>query len=380
MRFSINKNQLITGISTVEKFVPSKSTVSILSGIKFSIEDDSLRLTATDLEMGIEYEVKKAPIRLNIIEEGSAVISSKILSEIVRRMPGDMVEFTRKENTVLINSGDFNMKLPCFDAEDFPEISKINLSETIILKQRLFKEMIKQTIFARADETTSRPQLTGILIDFKENILNMVALDGFRVAWRYEEQDMEETSYTNDFKVIVPSSTMLEISRIFKDDDEADFKLYAGTNRVEFKTENILISSRVLEGDFIDYEKVMNIESDTIVEVDTGNLQSAVERANIIAREGNKNNLVIFNIADNFIEVKADTELGSISDKVSCDIQGEKLTIAFNARFFIDALRTIDSPQIKLNFSGSTGPCIITPKAFDKHKNFILPVKLGDNF
>lgn len=380
MRFSINKNQLIIGISTVEKFVPSKSTVSILSGIKFSLDHSSLRLTATDLEMGIEYEIKKSPIGLNILEEGSAVISSKVLSEIVRRIPGDVVEFVKEENIVYINSGDFNMKLPCFDPGDFPEISKIQASEAIILKQKLFKEMIKQTIFARADETTSRPQLTGILIDYKDSVLNMVALDGFRVAWRYEEQDAQETSYTKDFKVIVPSNAMLEISRIFEDDEDADFKLYADANRVEFKTENVLISSRVLEGDFIDYAKVMDVAPDTVVKVDTGSFQSAVERANIIAREGNKNNLVIFNITDNYIEVKADTELGSISDKVSCDVEGQELTIAFNARFFIDALRTIDSPIIQLNFSGTTGPCIITPEGADNHKNFILPVKLGDSY
>jgi len=378
MRFLIDKNQLITGISTVEKFVPSKSTVSILSGIKFHI-DDLLHLTATNLEMGIDYKIENKSNKLNILEEGSIVIGSKILSEIVRKIPDGMVEFKSEENKVFISSGDFNMKLPCFNAEDFPEISNINLSETIILKQRLFKEMIKQTIFARADETTSRPQLTGILIDYKDNVLNMVALDGFRVAWRYEERDEDENSCTNNFKVIVPSNTMMEISRIFVDDDEADFKLYAGKNRVEFKTENVLISSAILEGDFIDYKKVMNVESDTIVEVDTSDLQLAIERANIIAREGNKNNLVIFTIEDNFIEVKADTELGSISDKVSCNIQGEKLIIAFNARFFIDALRTIDASQIKLKFSGSSGPCIITPVASENHKNFILPVRIGDN-
>ncbi|MGB4449027.1 MAG: DNA polymerase III subunit beta [Tepidanaerobacteraceae bacterium] len=379
MKFLINKDQLIAGISTVEKFVPSKSTVSILSGIKFHIEDDVLHLNANNLEMGIDYKISGETDIIDIQEDGSIVIGSKILSEIVRKMPEGMVEFKTEENIALISSGDFNMKLPCFDAEDFPEISKIDRQECIVLKQGLFKEMIKQTIFARADETTSRPQLTGILIDYKDNVLNMVALDGYRVAWRYEEQDPEATSFSNDFKVIVPSNTMMEISRIFVDDDEADFELYADKNRVEFKTENILISSAILEGDFIDYARVMDVAPDTVVEVDTTSLQWAIERANIIAREGNKNNLIIFDIKNNTIEVKADTELGSISDKVLCNTEGEELIIAFNARFFIDALRTIDSSKIKLSFSGSTGPCIITPVEAENHKNLILPVRLGDD-
>jgi len=150
---------------------------------------------------------------------------------------------------------------------------------------------------------------------------------------------------------------------------------------VEFVTEKILISSRVLDGKFIDYEKVMQVEPKTTVIISTEELHSAVERANILAREGNKNNLIKFNIADNVVEVQAETELGSISDEVLCDIEGEELVIAFNARFFIDALRTISTPQIKLDFSGDTGPCIITPLETDNHKNFILPVKLrGDSF
>jgi DNA polymerase-3 subunit beta len=330
--------------------------------------------------MGIEYKIENTPEKLSVIEEGNIVIGSKILSEIVRRIPQGMVEFTRKENQVHISSGEFNMVLPCFNADDFPEISKMELFKTIRLKQRMFKDMIKQTVFARADDTTSRPQLTGILIDYKENVFNMVALDGFRIAWRYEELEEEESSDTGDFKIIVPGNTLLEITRIFSDDDETYFKLYAGKNRVEFVTENILISSRVLDGNFIDYKKVMEVEPKTTISISTEDLHSAVDRANILAREGNKNNLVKFNIEDNFIEVQTETELGSISDKVLCNIEGEELVIAFNARFFIDALRTISSPQIKMNFSGDMGPCIITPLETDNHKNFILPVKLrGDS-
>lgn len=380
MKFLIDRNELILSISTVEKFVPSKSTVSILSGIKFFACNNSLYLSATDLDMGIEYKIENTPEKLSVIEEGNIVIGSKILSEIVRRIPQGMVEFTRKENQVHISSGEFNMVLPCFNADDFPEISKMELFKTIRLKQRMFKDMIKQTVFARADDTTSRPQLTGILIDYKENVFNMVALDGFRIAWRYEELEEEESSDTGDFKIIVPGNTLLEITRIFSDDDETYFKLYAGKNRVEFVTENILISSRVLDGNFIDYKKVMEVEPKTTISISTEDLHSAVDRANILAREGNKNNLVKFNIEDNFIEVQTETELGSISDKVLCNIEGEELVIAFNARFFIDALRTISSPQIKMNFSGDMGPCIITPLETDNHKNFILPVKLrGDS-
>lgn len=137
MKFLIDRNELILSISTVEKFVPSKSPLSILSGIKFFACDNSLYLSATDLDMGIEYKIENVPEKLTVTEEGSIVIGSKILSEIVRRIPEGMVEFTRQENQVYILSGEFKMVLPCFSADDFPEISKKEPFKTFKLKQSL---------------------------------------------------------------------------------------------------------------------------------------------------------------------------------------------------------------------------------------------------
>lgn len=358
------------------KNLPSKSPISILSGIKFSINNDFLYISATDLDMGIEYKIPKNPEKLQVIEDGAIVIGAKILSEIVRRIPRGMVEFTCQENQVSISSGDFNMVLPYLDAQDFPEISKKELFNSLKIEQFLFKNMIKQTIYARADDTTSRPQFTGLLIEYKDNVLNMVALDGFRIAWRYEELKLTESEKIDDIKIIVPGNTLLEIARIFSDEKEAEFKLYAGKNQVEFLTEKILISSRVLDGEFIDYEKVMDVDAKTTVHLSTEALHSAVDRANVFVREGNKNNLIKFRIAEDTIQVEAQTELGSVSDKVPCSKEGDELLIAFNAKYFIDVLRTISAPQIKLNFSGETGPCIIRPEEIYNQTNFILPVKL----
>ncbi|AEE90217.1 DNA polymerase III subunit beta [Tepidanaerobacter acetatoxydans Re1] len=380
MKIVISRNELASGISAVEKFVPSKTPISILTGIKFSAYDDFLCLSATNLDMGIEYKIKNESDKLSILEGGSIVIGSKILSEIVRRISENTVEFDIRENKAYISSGQFNMVLPCFDAMDFPEISRNNSSDGIRLRQSMFKDMIKRTIYARADDTTSRPQLTGALIDYKDNILNMVALDGFRIAWCCEQLNETEASDIREFKTIVPGDTLLEISRIFEDDEQAYFELYASKNSVEFLTEKFLITSRVLDGDFIDYKTVMQIKPKTTAIVPTDELRLAVERASVLAREGNTNNLVKFYIAENSIEVQVETELGRITDKVLCSTEGEEMLIAFNAGFFIDALKTIFSPKIKLHFSDETGPCIITALETDNHKNFILPVRLrGDN-
>lgn len=372
MKFIINKNELVSAISIVEKFVPSKTPMPTLAGIKFLATEDSLFLTATNLEMGIEYKIYGEDTGLLVKEKGNTVIESKILSNIIRRIDEDIIEFDCNENSANIKSSGFNMVLPCFNVMDFPEISKKNSLKTIKLKQGIFKDMIRKTIYARADEFSSRPQLTGVLVDCKDNILNMVALDGFRIAWSYVELD----DVAEDFKVIVPGYTLLEISRIFKDEDESSFEFCYSAGSVEFATENFVITSRVLDGDFIDYKMIMNIEPKLVVKVDANKLRLAVEKAGIIARESSAGNLIKFNIAEGIIEVQAEAESGRISEKVACSTKGQEMLIAFNAGFFLDALKSISEPEIRLEFSDEAGPCIITPVENEHHKNFILPVRL----
>lgn len=373
MKFTIKQKDLIDAITTVYKFVPTKTPVSLLTGIKFSLTEDMLEIVATDLDMGIVFKIPNNGENINIEEKGSAVIDGKILSEIVRKMPSGDVKFLQDNDKIKITSGDFNMMLSCFPADDFPDVSSGSKSSTTIFSQSLFKKMVNQVIFARADDTTSRPYLTGALLDCKENVLNIVALDGFRIAWRKEELLDEKTE---DFRVIIPGKTLTEISNIFSEKEDEKFELYLGKNKVEFRTENIMISSRTLQGTFIDYEKIVDVPPQTCVNIETDPLLRAIDRANILARQVNKNNLFKMSITDGQVEIMAEAELGKISDTIECNTEGEDLLIAFNARFFMDALRSIEYPTINLNFSGDTGPCIIKPEGVENHVNFILPVKL----
>lgn len=373
MKFSIKHKDLLKAITTVYKFVPTKTPVSLLTGIKFELTEDMLKIMATDLDMGILFKIPNNGENINIEQKGSVVIDGKILSDIVRKMPSGDIEFIQDDDKIKITANDFKMMLSCFPADDFPDISSDSTSFLTAFNQNLFKKMINQVIFARADNSTSRPYLTGVILDCKENILNAVALDGFRIAWRKEKLLDKDTE---DFRLIVPGKTLTEISNIFSEDDEQKFELYLGKNKVEFRTDDIIITSRTLQGDFIDYEKIVNIEPKTRVEVETDSLLRAIDRANILAQQVNKNNLFKMNITDGKIEILAEAELGKISDKIECKTEGEDLLIAFNARFFIDALRSIEYPMINLDFSKDTGPCVIKPVDIENHVNFILPVKL----
>ena len=378
MHFYISRNDFLLAISTVEKFVPSKTPLSILSGIKFDIDEEGLLyLSATDVDMGIRYTIQNRVANMHIEERGSVVVPAKLLSEMARKLPPGNVEFRQQGHQVHIIAGDFNMVLPGLDANDFPKIVGQNLTRVLEYNQRDFKDMIKKTVYARAEDSTSRPQLTGVLLESKGGILNAVALDGFRIAWRWENLDK---SYEN-FSIIVPGATLMEVIRVFSDGDDT-FELHYGKNRIEFTTENFVISSRVLEGAFIDYEKVVAVTPNTFVQIETADMLSAVERANLIAREGNRNSLFHMNISQVCLEVEADSELGSITDRHQCNISGDGLQISFNAKFFIEALRSLEATEVSMTFSGDTGPCIMKPVGQDNYLNYILPVKTrrGDNY
>lgn len=376
MKFSTNKDELVYAISIVEKFVPSKTPIPILSGIKFYTLGGRLNLATTDIDMGINYTMDENHGNFNIQQDGAMVVNAKVISEIVRKLPSECIDFSLEGSQLTINSGELKMVLSCNDADDFPEISKQDVSPCLRFDQKVFKDMIKKTIYARSEDYTLRPQLTGVLVECVDGVLNMVCLDGYRIAWRWEEID-DGNLPSGNFSVIVPGQTMLELTRIFSDDDDDSFMMLLGKNRVEFRTEHMVISSRVLEGNFIDYRKVMNIEEKTCVVTQSNLLSSAIDRALVLVREGSKNNLFKFKIDNNVMEVNAESEIGNIQERIHCSgIEGEELLIAFNARFFIDTLRSIDSTNVKLSFSGDMGPCIITPSNYEKQKNFILPVKL----
>ncbi|MDI3480860.1 MAG: polymerase subunit beta [Tepidanaerobacteraceae bacterium] len=383
MKFYIDKDILLSSLSLVEKFVPLRSPVTLLSGIRFTASHDFLSFSATDLEMGIEHKIELNDVDeniLKIIEHGSYVVPVKIFSEIVRKLPAGEVMFLFSDNRVEICSKSFKMNLPCYDAQDFPEITHQELLPTMSFSQKLFKNMIKQTIYARAEESTSRPQLTGILVESRQNMLHMVALDGFRIAWRKEIIDEDSNHEQKDFSLIIPGKTLLEINRIFGDGEET-FDLYVGKNRVEFRTKNTVISSRLLEGSFIDYEQVTKVDAKTVVNINSEIIFSAIDRGLIMAREAGKNNLVKFKINSDNFEVNVENETGSLVDKLPCKTQGEELLIAFNARFIMDALRSIETPEVKFSFSGESGPCIIEPVGEENQLNLVLPVKMrGEDY
>mgnify|MGYP000897114052 CR=1 FL=1 len=367
MRFVCQQKQLLNSINIVQKALSSKTTLPILRGIYLESYDNKLKLMATDLELGIEHLIE-----VESHGEGAIVLDARLFNDIVRKLPDSEVKIELKENNQIhIECENSKFNIIGHDPRDFPELPSIEGGTSYKISQDLFKNMIRQTIFATSQDE-SRPVLTGILLEIEENNLSLVALDGYRLALRKGKLEAN-----GDNKIIIPSKTLYEINRIIHQDEES-LEMTVTKNHVLFTMDNIKIVSRLLEGEFINYKQILPKNYKTNIKVKTQDLLNSIERAALVAREG-RNNLIKLNIEDNMIVIRSNSELGTVYEEVFIESQGDSLEIAFNSRYLIDALRVIDEEEIFLEFTTNLSPGIIKPISNHNYIYLVLPVRLSAN-
>ncbi|AKL93528.1 DNA polymerase III subunit beta DnaN [Clostridium aceticum] len=367
MRFSCEKKTLVHSTTIVQKAVSSKTTLPILKGIYIEVLENYLKLVATDLEIGIEHTVE-----VNTYQEGAVVVDARLFSEIIRKLPDAKVEITLKENNQLsIKCENSEFNIVCYDPQDFPELPSIEEEYSYEITQDLFKNMIRQTVFAASQDET-RPVLTGALMEIEEDTLNMVALDGYRLALR-----KGKIQASIDNKVILPAKTLNEINRILTDEEET-IHITLTENHALFIIGTTKLISRLLEGEFISYKQIIPKEYKSKVKVKTKSLLDSIERASLLAREG-KNNLVKFVIDDDKMTISSNSELGKVQEEIFIELEGDSIEIAFNSKYFIDALKIIEDEEVYLEFTTSLSPGILKPVTNDYYIYLILPVRLSTN-
>ena len=366
MKFFCNPKELIYSTSIVQKAVSSKTTLPILKGIFLEAFDQNLRLVTTDMELGIDHVMEA-----NIIKEGSVVVDAKLFGEIVRKLPDSEVEISLKDNSeLLIKCASVKFNILSYNPSEFPELPKIKEEQVYEVPQGLFKNMIRQTVFATAEDET-RPILTGVLMEIEKDMLNMVALDGYRVALRKGRIKSELCN-----KVVVPGKTLNEINHIMSEEEDEKIKISLTNNHALFTINNTKLISRLLEGEFINYNQVIPKEYSSRVKVETGQLLDSIERASLLGREGH-NNLVKFTFTDGKMIINSNSELGNVHEEIEIEYEGEDLQIAFNSKYFIDALRVVNDDFIYLEFTTALSPGIIKPVSNDNIIYLILPVRLA---
>jgi len=369
MKFTCDKSLLINNINIVSKAVSSRTTLPILECILLSADKSGIKMTGNDLEMGIETSY----IEAEVIEEGSIAIEAKLFSEIIKRLPdnGWVIIEVSPDNLVLIKCGKAEFKIMGLPGDEFPVIPNVERNNEYKITGQHLRDMIRQTIFSvSVDE--SKPVLTGELFEIDANSLKLVAVDGFRVAFRSLILDGENP----DISVVVPGKTLNEISKILPSDSEAKVSICFTDKHMMIQMDECTVVSRLLDGEFLKYKQILEADASTIVKINRDEFLKALERASLISKE-TKKNPVKLDIERDIIKISSNTETGTSYDELTCEVEGEALSIAFNPKYLIDALKVIDDDDTYMQFTTALSPCIITGEENCGYKYLVLPLRVN---
>ena len=372
MKLVCEKDKLIKALNSVSIAVASKTTMPILEGILIQTDDKKVKFTTYDLDMGVEYIIEA-----DVKEQGATVVNAITFSEIIRKLPDTDINISINDKNLLVIECEGSLyKLATQKAEDFPELPQITPENSIKLEQSTLKNMIKKTLFAVSTEE-NRPIFTGSLFEIKDNKLNVVAVDGFRLAWK--TKFLQENS--NNFTAVIPGKTLNEINKILTDSFDM-VTLGVSKNQALFEMDNCKLTTRLLDGEFLKYESVIPEKWDTRVVINKSNLANSFERVSLIsssAIEKEKKYPVKVNIEPGKMVISCTNQTGDAKEEIIVNTEGQNLEAGFNPKYFLDALRSIDDEEISVEFGTSISPCIIRPSEEDGDFVYmILPIRLKE--
>lgn len=369
MNILCSKDILNENINIVAKAVSNRSTLPVLEGIYLKAEESGkLILKGNDMELSIEAEMSA-----DVKAAGEAVINAKIFGNIIKTLSCESVSIEINErNNILIRGGKAKFEIPLISASEFPEIVKPQLQYSVKIDKGTLKDMINKTIFS-VSLTDTRPVLTGCLLEIDKNILKMVALDGYRMAVR--KAVIEEELENN--KIIIPAKALNELTKIIKDDGDEFIKISCTSNHALFEFDNCRMYTRLIEGEYINYESIITPDFEKEIECPVDELYSAISRASLLL-SGEAGKSVKMRVERDNINISCESQSGSVDDNISVDNPDFELTIGFNHRYLSDALKACDCERVKLKLKASRTPLIIEPIEEDNFLYLILPVRLNE--
>lgn len=371
MKIVCYKDTILKAINSVVKAVASKTTMPILEGILIQTNENEIKLTTYDLEIGIEYIME-----CSVLEQGSTVVNAIMFSEIIRKLPDTEINISLDEKNLLVIECEGSLyKLATMNPEEFPELPKINVENSIQIEQNVLKNMIRRTIFAVSTEE-NRPIFTGCLFEVINNKLNVVAVDGFRLSWRSSFLNVQ----ANDFSAVIPGKTLNEVNKIILDSFDT-IKIGISKNQALFEMDNCKIVTRVLDGEFLNYSNVIPRTWETRIKVNKVNLQSCFERISLISSsttEKEKKYPVKVFVDIGKITISCTNQTGDAKEEIYVSTEGKNVEAGFNPKYFLDALKVIDDEEIYVDFGSNISPCVIRPVDEGDYTYMILPIRLKD--
>lgn len=366
MKFTCNTKELNEACSNVMRAVSTKVTIPTIEGILMECGSDTLSLTGYDFEFGIN-----TTLQASVVEPGAIVINAKVLTDIIRKLPDGKVTFDISGVSVSIISGAAQYNITGIDADDYPELPSVSGGYPLFLNQNTLLGMIGQTIFAVADNESSKPVHTGLKFELSLNQLRLIGVDGYRLAIRTEtvKYDGEDISF------IVPKKTIRELSKLMSSEDEKDISISVGKRHIVFDVDNYSIISRLLDGDFLDYKAAVPKTCATTVLINTGDAIDCIERTLPVIENDKKNPIRCLFDADE-MRVSTVSSLGRVVDYTHANVSGERVEIGFNSKFILDALHAADTDQVKIELNGAVSPTKVMPINDDSFLFLVLPMRL----
>ncbi|MEG0829521.1 MAG: DNA polymerase III subunit beta [Anaerovoracaceae bacterium] len=369
MKFTCNQQSLSKALTTVSKAVSTRTTIPILKGILLKVNSDgTLTLSASDLDLSIEKTID-----VNEHKEGSIVVLSKLFGDIIRKLPNEEILIEEKENNnILIKTSTTEFVIVGLPADEFPKIGQINEElNTLSFEQVILKDMIKKTSFA-ASIDESKGIIVGVLLEIEPDGLNMIALDGFRMAVTRKQMKNKEK-----MNIIISAKILTEINKIISESNENSIvKLMVSNKKAILLIEGTKVVMRLLEGEFIKYKDILPKQEQIKILINKATLLNSIERASLLAKEG-KNNLIKFTVKNNLLTITSRSEEGNVKEEVIMEKQGDDIEIGFNSKYVIDVLKIIDDEEVIMEFNTNTTPCLVKPISGNAFEYLILPVRIS---
>ena len=371
MKFTCSKKILSNKISIVQKAINNKVTIEQLKGILLVVKDNTLSLTAYDLELaiitGMEVESE---------ENGKTIVNARLFSELIRKLQNDMVIFSLIDGELNIKCGRSSYQIKTETTDGYPTLPELNQEDSYVMYQSDLKQLIKETSFAVSCDTT-KPILMGEYLELENDSITLTAIDGYRLATssiEFDEDEEDSDEEKLNYKIIIPGKCLNDLSNLLNCAEDEEVKIDFDDKHAIFDINNATVITRVLSGEFIAYKKLIPNQYNTKIEIDREAFLNSVERASLISSQ-EKNNLVKFEICENSLVIKSNSDKGKVREEIDIITEGEELSIAFNSRYLLEGIRAISSDKINIEFTSSVNPCILKPVSEESYIYLLLPVR-----
>lgn len=364
MKFTIERNKLSDALMNASKASSARSSIPALEGVLIHLQEGKITVTGYDLEMGIKCIIDPD----NPIEDGEIVVNAKVFAEMIRKMPAGMVEISTEGEVVTLRSGRVVYNISGVSGDQYPNIPELRNDITFYIEESVLKSMIRQTFHAISTNDVRAVHM-GSKFHIENKMLSVVSVDGVRMAKRVEPVDY------NDIDFVVPSKTLGELMRMLSDEEtNKQVAICIDRSQICVSKDDYMIISRLLEGNFIDYNRIMNFKETSTAVVNARELAESLDRTLLLNTERYKSPVIcIFDNDKLLIDIK--TNLGKMSDELPIQYGGEKIEIAFNAKYMIESLRNSECDEVKLDFSNSLSPIRVKPINDESYVGIVLPVR-----